>query len=303
MRKYIFLCIFAIVVVLSGCSGSKDKYNFTPRQNDTYISKDGTVLLDYKTNENGKLVRFNIDRLITIEEMILYNPNIDYDLVVEGFDGDIFVKPSVGCFMPKDFKVPVNIEIGSVKYKYYDAYCKYAEVDRNNEFKVSSFAREYELKSTILEDKSVDVNIVIYDENAIETYTEILTLPHTLRTIGVYGIIFGDDYNGPSRYYLSFINDMKLFEQFVLRYQESEKAINEILGDTENINILNFDELDQIVSLIDDFEELYENEITAIEELEGEIGKNKSIDDVDEEPVEEQPSGNDTAWKKWYFEY
>ena len=38
-------------------------------------------------------------------------------------------------------------------------------------------------------------------------------------------------------------------------------------------------------------------------ELEGEIGKNKSIDDVDEEPVEEQPSGNDTAWKKWYFEY
>ena len=42
---------------------------------------------------------------------------------------------------------------------------------------------------------------------------------------------------------------------------------------------------------------------TAIEELEGEIGKNKSIDDVDEEPVEEQPSGNDTAWKKWYFEY
>lgn len=295
MRRYALVIVLLLFIgVLSSCSDEKSKYNFRARQNDTYISEDGSVLLTYKTNEDGKLIRLDIDKLLPIKDMLYYNPLIDYNVVVPDFDGDIFVKPSVGCFMPKELRVPINIEIGSVQYKYNDNYCNYQEVDRYNEYKLSSFAKEYHLTDTILEDKSVNVNIVVFVQQPIETFVEVMTLPHTLETLGVYGIEYGPDYGGPNRRYVNFMNDMKIFEQYMLRYQEGEKAINEIIGDTENVNILNFDQIGDIVALIEDFEDLYEAEIMAIEELENEIGLNPKVEEVEEEPEEEE-NGDETT--------
>ena len=257
MKKiWLIIGLFSFVTILSGCSDDGSNYNFRPRQNDYYISEDGKVIIEYKTNENGELVRINIDRLLTIEEMISGNPTIDYGVQVEGFEGDLFVEPPLSCLMPRGVMVPVNIEVGSIRYKFRSSECLYKEVGRDNEFKSSSFAREYGVKDTIRESKETTISIVAYNPDSIELFMEVYELPHTLETLGVFAIELSPDTGNPSRDYLDFSTDMKIYEQYLLRFQDNETVVDEIYGLTEDVNILNFGDLMEVQSLIPDFEEI-----------------------------------------------
>jgi len=283
MKKLFSLSIL-LVFLLSACDSGSSIYNFKVRKDDYFISDDENVLIDYKTDANGELIKLNIDRLLTIEDMIVYNPLVDYSFVLEGFVGDIFTAPGFLCTNYNDMMVPINLEVGTTRFKYNRSACQYQEVDRNNEYKSGSYSRRYGLEETIGVSKEVVVGIVVYDETSIEKFIDIMELPHTVKQLGVYSIQFNSDLDGFDSRTTNYYHDMGIYEQLFLKYQENEKAINEVLGFSMDINLLDFDQLAEIVPLIDDFEEDYILEIMAMDELVDLIGV---ISDEDVTPDDE----------------
>ena len=130
MRKYSLLLTVILVFVLSGCGTEEAANNFLIRKESYIISEDNMVLIEYKTDEDGKLVKVNIDRLLTIEEMIFYNTEIDYNYDLEGFSGEIYTLAGHLCTVYDNFYVPINIEIGNTRFIYNVNECSYVEVDR-----------------------------------------------------------------------------------------------------------------------------------------------------------------------------
>ncbi len=286
MKKLFIISLF-LVVLLSGCKGSSTVYNFKVRKDDYYISEDGNIIINYKTDSNGQLIELNIDRLLKLEDILFLNPLIDYDYVLEGFIGDIFIEPGFMCTDYNDMLVPINIEIGSTRFKYNRNECEYQEVDRNNIFKGGLYSRKYNLNETINVSKDTIVSITVYDENSIENFVDILNLPHTVEMLGVNSIIINYSRDGYSSPVINYYHDMAIIEQLILKHQKIDKAVTEILGFTLDVNLLDFDQLDDIVPLIDDFIEYYDFEITALDELNDLIGVISDEDVVPEEEPEE----------------
>lgn len=303
MKKLSLVMLFIVVILLSSCKKSEVTFNYRPRQNDSYISIDGKVLIDYKTDKNGELERITFDRLLTIEEMITKNPNIDFDIEVDGFTGEIFTVAPAACLLPAGVQVPINIEVGSVRYKFRSTECIYKEVGRDNEFKTTSFAKEYGVKDTIQEPSDTKVSIVIYIDGSTQLFTEIYYLPHTLRTIGVYGVKLSVDSGRPLENYLDYTKNMKIYEQYLLQYQDNERVLDEIYGVPSEINLLNLDQLDKIVVLIEGFIDDYEVEITAFNELVEDIGIKEIKSTEEETPKEEQPAEQTSKSRSWIYGY
>ena len=272
MRKFSIVIIGLLVILLSGCSSEGTVYNFKIRKDSYLINDDKTVILEYKTDENGELVEIAMDRLLSVEDMFYYNTEIDYDFEVDGFSGDIYTEAGFLCTNYEDLLVPINIEIGNTRFKYDYVECEYVEVDRDNEEKSGSFVRRYAIDDTI--DVSIDtiVSIVVFDEDSIERFIETQTIPHTMKKLGIYSIGFNLDRDGFSDGVVNYYRDISIYEQLLLKHQENEAAVNEVLGISENINLLEFDEFEELIPLIDDFVMRYGDEITAFDEMMAEIG-------------------------------
>ena len=75
MRIYRIILVSVIIIFLSSCGATQAVYNFAPRQDSRLVSSDNLVVIDYKTNTDGLLVEFSIDKLLTIEEMMILNPD------------------------------------------------------------------------------------------------------------------------------------------------------------------------------------------------------------------------------------
>ena len=243
MKKIFVIIGLFFVLTLSACGSDEEIYNFDARKDDYYVSEDNKILIEYKTNELGRLVEINIDRLLEIEEMIYFDPTIDYDVTVEGFTGDIFVAPHSTCVDFNDILVPINIEIGSTKFQFNRIDCEYQEVNRYNEIKVSSFALSYGLEDTINVSKDTIISIVVYDEFSIEKFREVKQLKHTNELIGVFNITFNLDRDNFVGYYSNYGSEMAIYEQLLVKNQDNEAAINDILGLGAEVNLLDFDEL------------------------------------------------------------
>lgn len=268
MRKYTIILLFIVMVTLSGCGANEEDTNtFLIRKEYTFITEDDSVIVDFKTDENGELVELNIDRLLRIDEMIYYNTTIDYEFELEGFSGEIYTYSGSQCTDFDDLLVPVNIEVGNTRYLYNRTYCQYVEVDRDNEPKLGNLVRTFRLTDTIPVSKDVQVSVVVFDEESIERFVEVDELPHTMKMIGVYSIGLNYERDGFRTQVFNYNRDVRVFEQLILKNQDDETAINEANGLPTEINLLEFDLNDEYVPLIDDFAELYELEVRAIEEL------------------------------------
>ena len=266
MKKLFSLSLF-MIVLLSACGGDATIYNFKIRKDDYLVSEDGNIIVDYKTDEKGELVELNIDRLLRIEDMLYFNPLIDYEFELEGFSGDIFTQPGFLCTNYNEMVVPINIEIGSTRFMYDRNECEYQEVDRNNEFKSGSYSRKYRLDETIDVSKETIISIVVFDETSLEKFIDIFELPHTAKLLGVYSIHINYDLDGFDSRTSNYFNDIAFYEQLILKHQENEMAINEVIGFSMDINLLDFDQMAEVIPLIDDFEEDYDMEIKAVNEL------------------------------------
>jgi hypothetical protein len=284
-----------LVVALASCAESGPVYNFQERKSSYYISEDETIMIYYKTNNDGKMVELNVDRLLTIEEMILLNPTIDFGFELEGFVGDIFVEPSNTCTdISNDILIPINLEVGNTRYKYEDDECKYKTVDNHNQFK-PGYADEYLLTDTIPVASHVEISIIIFNPTELVNFVEIYELPNTFKKVGVNSILINRDKDGFDNDLINYYKDMTIFEQLYLKHQEDSGALDEINGLSADINLMDLNSLTDINPLIDNFDDIYESEITAIEELQLEIGVNfdtetEEIEDEeiagDEEPIE-----------------
>lgn len=272
MRKLnLSIVIFVFVLLLSGCGSDGVVYNFKIRKDNYIISEDNQVIIDYKTDENGKLVEIYIDRLLTIEEMIYLNTEIEFDKVILGYENDIFTEAGFLCTQYEDLMVPVNMEVGNTKFKYDYAACEYIEVDRDNDKKTGSLARSYKLDETITVSGDIIVSIVIFDETSIERFIEIQKIPSTMRSLGVYGISFNLDREEFSSEVINYYSDIAIFEQLMLKQQSKDLALDEINGMSENINLMDFDQFAELTPLVEEFEIRYALEIQALTELVGEI--------------------------------
>ena len=298
MRKARILLILFMILVLTSCDSGGPVYNFNERKDSYLISEDKLVMVHYKTDNDGKLVELDIDRLLTIEEMLSLNPIIDNDYILEGFIGDIFIKPSNVCTdISNDVLVPVNLEVGNTRYKYDDDSCMYKTVDNHNEFK-PGYSDEYLLKDTIPVAAHVTISIIVYNPTELVNFVEIYELPNTFKRIGVNSILINRDRNEFVSNLVNYYRDMTVFEQLYLKHQEDTATLNEINGMATDINLMDLNSLTDINPLIEDFEDIYELEITAIEELQDEIGiafetEEETIDDEEvitseetEEPIE-----------------
>jgi len=287
-KTTLFVTIF-VILLLTSCGNTTAVNNFDARQDNTLFSADGMVIVDYKTDTEGKLIELNIDRLLTIEQMILLNPTIDFDYELEGFTGTIFVLPSDECTDYSDeILIPINIEVGNTRYKYDDTECKYKTIDNRNAFK-PGFADEYFLTDTIQEDKNVVISIIVYNPAEIVPFIEIYNLPHTYENLGVYNIMINEERNGFEFEPLNYYRDMSMYEQLYIKHQENEATISEIMGMSEELNLMDLSSLMEIIPLIEHFELLYQLEIQAIDELQDEIGINFTTDD-EETPTDETPT-------------
>ena len=286
MRKLFSLSLF-LIVLLSACDSNATIYNFKIRKDDYLVSEDGNIIIDYKTDENGELVELSIDRLLRIEDMLYYNPLIDYEYELDGFDGDIFTQPGFLCTDYNETVVPINIEVGSTRFKYDRNECEYQEVDRNNDFKSGSYSRKYNLEDTIGVSKETVISIVVYDETSLEKFIDIFELPHTAKMLGVYSIQINDDLDGFDSRTTNYFNDIAFYEQLIIKHQENEMAINEVMGFSMDINLLDFDQMAEVIPLVENFEEDYALEIEAINELVDLIGV-VNVTDTGIEPSDEE---------------
>lgn len=287
MRKLSLVLVFAITLLLSGCSGDEQTYNFRSRKDDYYISENDTIIIDYKTDENGKMIELNIDRLLTIEQMIYFNTNIDYDFTIEGFGGDVFTNAGFLCTSYENLSVPVNIEVGNTKYRYNRDDCEYQEVNRDNVYIAGTYARKFRLNDTIPVSKSIIISIVVFDLNSPEKFVEVQRIPHTAKLLGVYSVPLNSDRDGFTidgvyNYY----TDMAMYEQIYLKNQKNETAMEVINGIPTDISLLDLNNLSSIQPLIADFIFRYDDEITAIDELESEIGL--FVDETEGESTDEE---------------
>ncbi|GEM_PF-1954270 len=285
-RLWPFVMIIS-VLLLAGCGeDTASTYNFKARQDNTFFSADEKIIIDYKTDNNGKMIDINIDRLLTIEEMMLYHPNIDFNYELDGFDGDIFMLPSARCTdISNDVLVPINLEVGNTRYKYDDTDCTYKTVDNYNEFR-AGFADEYQLTDTILEDKNTTISIIVYDPDEVVSFIEIYEVPHTLEQLGVYTIRINfrrDGFQSPAANYY---RDTSMYEQLYLKHQANDGAVNELLGISEELNLLDLENLTETIPLIAEFDLTYELEIQAIEELQQDVGL--VFDTAEEENPDDQ---------------
>jgi hypothetical protein len=273
MKKLLISMLLTLVILLSGCSKQEAIYNFEPRRVGTLFGPDGTVLIEYRTDLNGKLVELNIDRLLTVEEMLL-NPLIDYDISVEGVEGDIFTRPSGRCTaISNDLLIPINLEIGNTKYKYDDALCKYKTVDGSNQFR-PGFDTEYYLTSYIQEKIDTPIAIIAYRPDETVRFIEVMELPHTVKTLGVYSVLVDEDRLNIVKDVRNYYNDIGIYEQLYLKHQENESALDEINGISATVNLFDIGDLAQVNPLVEDFENRYSDEINAIELLQETIGVN-----------------------------
>ena len=273
MRKLSLVMVFVLLLTLTACGGDELTYNFRSRKDDYFISEDETIIIDYKTDENGKMIELNIDRLLTIEQMIYFNTNIDYDFTIEGFGGDVFTNAGFLCTSYENLSVPVNIEVGNTKYRYNRDDCEYQEVNRDNVYIAGTYARKFRLNDTIAVSKNIIISIVVYDVNSPEKFVEVQRIPHTAKLLGVYSVPLNSDRDGFSvdgvyNYY----TDMAMYEQIYLKNQKNETALEVINGIPTDISLLDLNNLSSIQPLIADFYLRYEDEINAINELEAEVG-------------------------------
>jgi hypothetical protein len=272
MRKLVLIVLIGLSVTLSACGSSESGNNFLIRKENYFINEDDTVIIDYKTDENGILVELGIDRLLQVDEMIFYNTNIDYEYDLEGYDGDIFTTAGFQCTEYNDLMVPINIEVGNTRYIYNRAACSYIEVDRDNEPKLGEFVRKYNIEETIPVSKDVEITIVVFDESSIERFIEIQRLPHTMKMLGIYSIGINSDRDDFNSVLFNYYRDMAVFEQLILKHQDYTPAISEAQGIPTDINILEFDLNMEFEPLIDNFMLLYDVEQDGIVELFSEIG-------------------------------
>lgn len=293
MKKIIASLLILFVITLTGCGGEDEvAYNFKSRKDDYYISQDETVIIEYKTNELGKMIELNIDRLLSVEDMIYYNTNIDYDYVLDGFTGDIYENAGFLCTSYYNFQVPINIEVGNTKFKYNRVDCEYQEVDRDNVYKTGSYAQSYSLEDTIAVSKNILISIVVYDENSVEKFVEIQKLPHTAELLGVYSIPINSDSDGFTEGVYNYYRDMAVYEQIYLKHQLNETVMDEISGIPTDINLFDLDDIGEITPLISNFQVRYLQEITAMIELEAEVGVNITPAGEDNEEPEDETDEN-----------
>lgn len=291
MRKLRLFGIIGLILLITGCGAEADVNNFNKRKDSYIISEDKQIVVEYKTDEEGKLVELLIDRLLTIEEMVYYNTQIDYDYELAGFGGDIYTEAGFLCTDFEDLFVPINIEIGNTRFKYDVGDCEYVEVDRDNDEKVGSFVRSYELDETIDVSRDTIISVVVFDDDSIERFIEITEIPHTMKMLGVYSIGLNADRDGFSGDVFNYYKDMAVYEQLMLKHQVNEDAINEVLGISSEINLLEFDQFANLEPLIDGFETRYSLEIQAIEEMVEEVGV--ITEEVTGEENEEDPTPGD----------
>jgi hypothetical protein len=271
MKKIGLVILLGLVLVLSGCDSEAVVYNFQIRKDSYYISEDHTVIIDYKTNEDGKMVELFIDRLLTIEDFIYYNSQIDIE-EIEAEYGEVFTEAGFLCTDYEDLMVPINIEVGNTRFKYDYVDCEYTEVDRDNDEKTGSFVRRYLLDEPI--DVSLDtiVSIVKYDPTSIERFVEVRDIPTTMKNLGVYSIGINVERDDFTTDMVNYYHDISIYEQIFLKTQSNDDAILEMIGFSADINLFDLDSITDLVPLVDNFDELYGSEITALEELEAEIG-------------------------------
>ncbi len=276
MKKLILLVLLTMFgSILVGCQDDTvDEYHFKARRNSYYIDSTRQVLITYETDNLGKMVDLTINRLLTVEAMILMNPSIDFEMTIEGFDGEIFVEPQNTCTaLSNTLMVPVNIEVGNTRYKYNEEECQYQIVDSYNQYK-SGYDEEYFLSDTIAVSPNTPISIVIYDEDAVVRFVEVQTLFNSVKDLGLHTQRFdeeNDDFISPPFHYY---HEIKVYEELYLRHQLNETTINEISGFSTEINLLDIGNLDDVTPLIENFLDRYELEINAMNELEGEIGEN-----------------------------
>ncbi|PAT02697.1 hypothetical protein CI105_01685 [Candidatus Izimaplasma bacterium ZiA1] len=277
MRRFNIGLVLLVIVLLSGCKKAETANNFKTRKDDYFVSEDKSVLIHYKTNEFGELVQIDIDRLLEIEEIIYFDTTIDFDMVVEGFAGDLFMQPRSTCVDYNNILVPINIEVGSTRYKFDRTDCEYQEVNRYNEVKTGSYISKFRIEDTIDVSKTTKISIVYYDPDSFEKFIEVKSLINSRKSMGVFGIELNETreflVDGENNYYY----DMNQFEQFLLSFQELEGAVNAILGVQDSVNIFDFDQLLEASEVIEDFEELYAQEINAVQELFNEVGVNVAV--------------------------
>jgi len=289
MRKYSIITLLILILTLSGCGKEGTSNNFEERKDSIFYSEGNQVVIEYETDENGKMIMINIDHLLTIEQMVLLNPNIDFNYSIEGFEGDIFVEPSNRC-MDYNYSLlmPVNIEVGNTRYKFVDSECKYKTVDNNNELKLG-YADEYLITDTIPESRNTEISIIVYTPGELVPFTEIYDLPNTYERLGVYNIMFNFDRDGFYGDLVNYYKDMAIYEQLYIKHQENEGTLEEISGLSADVNLMDIGSLSDIVPLIENFEDIYDAEIQAIEELQAEIGIGFAVesDDVTEDETTE----------------
>lgn len=298
MRNIRYLIVFLVVIFLTACGSSGPVYNFQPRKDDTYISQDGFVIIEYKTNSDGKLIEINIDRFLTIEQMFILSPTVDYDYELEGFDGDIYTVPRNSCTNYNGIQIPINLEVGNTRYKYDDTRCQYRVVDNYNEFK-SGFSANFvlDIRETIQESKNTKISVIVYDSDELVPFIELFDIPSTVESLGLYSIILNPTRDDFRSNLINYYRDMGIYEQLYLKHQANDDATDEILGITMDINLADLTDISNLTDytpLVDGFEDIYEREITAIEELQDEIGTN--FDD-EEEPTgeDEEPAGDENT--------
>lgn len=286
MKKLNLLLLLVFVFTLTGCGEESVTYNFKRRQDSTFFSSDEMIIIDYKSDLNGQMVEFNIDRLLTIEEMLIFNPSIDLNITVEGFTGDVFVRTDNRCTtLVNDLLVPINIEIGSTKFKYDEEDCKYVVVNNYNEPKNLSI--EYYLDDTILKSKNVDISVIIYNPDEVVKFTELFDLPHTLESLGLYTIRINETRDGFLTPLVNYYHDMTIYEQLYIKHQGNEDAVNEIRGISDDLNLLDLSEMFETTPLVEDFNSLYVAEFRAVEELQEKIGIGFVVEEI-EDPTEEE---------------
>lgn len=272
-RWMMVLTLLVGLFALTACGeDDAETARFEARRSGTFFSLDGSVLIEYETDLDGFLVHLDIDRLLTLEEMFLYHPAIDYDPVIEGFDGPVFTTPSAQCTaISNDLLIPINLEIGNARYRYDDSQCRYRSVDSNNQFRVGR-ATEYRLTEHVRERRSTAVSIIVYVPDALVPFVELAKIPHTAERMGIHHLGIGVNNEALAESWRNYYNDTSVYEQIYLTRQGHTETMAILNGVTDELNLLDLANFEEPVPLIDDFETLYQTEIQAMLELQADIG-------------------------------